>query len=137
MRLPQTIGLECARPGIVVRQRMFWPVFVFHSSGRFCPSATPDAFGPRNDGQLPVAFAGRDGGRAPAVLTKFRSGLGTDSPAGSQVLPSRMSCRTLHSSETTPIVTCLPSEVARYLPRPSQPPGAFANPASESSNSAP
>jgi hypothetical protein len=39
-RSPQTIGLECARPGMAVRHRMFSPVRVFQLSGRFCPSAT-------------------------------------------------------------------------------------------------
>src|SRR3954466_14420257 len=53
-RLPQTIGLECARPGIGVRQRTCSPLVPFHLSGRCWPSATPDALGPRNDGQLPL-----------------------------------------------------------------------------------
>src|SRR6185369_1682643 len=104
---------------------MFWPVLVFHSSGRFCPSATPDAFGPRNDGQLPTAFAGlgRTGGFSFAVLTKFRTGFGTDSPAGNHVLRSRIICRGRQSSEMRSNVMCLPSKVVRYFPGPSQPPG--------------
>jgi hypothetical protein len=54
---PQTIGLECPSPGIVVRHKMFVPVAGFHSSGRSCLSAMPDASGPRKDGQCPVPFA--------------------------------------------------------------------------------
>src|SRR6185436_21086783 len=51
---PDTIGLECARPGTVVFQKMFSPFAGFHVSGRFCFSLTPDASRPRNDGQSPV-----------------------------------------------------------------------------------
>ena len=68
IRCPQTTGLECASPGIGVRQRMFSPVLPFHRSGRFCRSATPEACGPRKEGQLPfeVFGSGRAGGRAAA-----------------------------------------------------------------------
>ena len=55
IRSPQTTGLECASPGMGVRHRMFSPVLPFQRSGRCCPSATPDACGPRKDGQLPLA----------------------------------------------------------------------------------
>src|SRR5690349_4329015 len=128
MRLPQTIGLEWARPGIGVCHRIFSPVLAFHWSGRFCPSAIPDAFGPRNDGHAPAALLAREGGRACAVLTKLRTGFATASPDGNHVLPSIIICRTLHSSATSAISTCLPSTLARYLPGPSQPPGALATP---------
>src|SRR5215213_9960341 len=116
---------------------MFSPVFAFHASGRFCPSTTPDAFGPRNDGQLPAAAAGfgRDGWRACEVRIKFRAGLLTASPAGDQVLRSRIIWRGRHSSATRSNVRRLPSPVIRYLPGPSQPPGP--PPAIESSISAP
>src|SRR5215217_2931188 len=110
IRFPQTTGLECARPGIAVRQRMFWPVFPFHSSGRFCPSATPDAFGPRNDGQLPLLPAiGRLGGLPLPLLTISRAGFVTISSAGRHVLRSRIICRGLQSSETRLKERCLPS----------------------------
>src|SRR5262245_37956780 len=46
-RSPQTMGLECARPGIAAVHRMFSPVATFHEAGRFWPSTAPDAFGPR------------------------------------------------------------------------------------------
>ena len=36
---------------------MFSPFAASQRSGRFCPSATPEARGPRNDGQLPAAGA--------------------------------------------------------------------------------
>src|SRR5690349_13958906 len=100
---------------------MFSPVLPLHWSGRFCPSAIPDAFGPRNDGQLPFAFAiGRAGGLPLPVLTISRGGRRTVSPTGRHVLPSSISCRTLQSSETRLNVTCLPSVSYRYLPGPSQ-----------------
>ena len=51
-RLPHTIGLECASPGIDVFQGMFTDVRESHTVGRDCTSATPDAFGPRNEGQF-------------------------------------------------------------------------------------
>ena len=75
---PQTIGLECASPGIGVRHRMFSPVAGFHVSGRFCLSLTPDASRPRNDGQSPgPGFAVRSGVFAvPAVRTMRRAGRG-------------------------------------------------------------
>jgi hypothetical protein len=34
IRSPQTIGLECARPGTGVFQRTFAPLTPFHESGR-------------------------------------------------------------------------------------------------------
>src|SRR5438270_10193444 len=51
----QTIGLECASPGMGCFQRMFVPCAGFQITGRFCSSATPDADGPRNEGQFTVA----------------------------------------------------------------------------------
>src|ERR1041384_8821086 len=50
--LPQTIGLECERPGIAVFQSTFCDFSKSQVTGGFVPSATPDAFGPRNDGQF-------------------------------------------------------------------------------------
>src|SRR6266851_846434 len=51
MRSPQTIGLDTATPASGVFQRMFSPVAALHFTGVGEPSATPDAAGPRNDGQ--------------------------------------------------------------------------------------
>jgi hypothetical protein len=62
---PQTTGLEWASPGIGVRHTMCSPFEPSHLSGSRCPSATPDACGPRNDGQLPAAGAAR--GKVPRV----------------------------------------------------------------------
>src|SRR5215212_9011797 len=84
----------------------------------------PDAFGPRNDGQLPFALAiGRAGGFPLPVLTISRGGRFTVSPAGSHMLRSMIICRTLHSSETRLNERRLPSVSYRYLPGLSQPPG--------------
>src|SRR5882724_5139974 len=49
---PQTTGHECASPGIGVFQRMFVPLVASQVVGVGLPSATPEAFGPRNDGQF-------------------------------------------------------------------------------------
>src|SRR5712692_7892784 len=54
-RSSQTIGLECASPGIGVFQTMRVPCAASQSTGSFCPSATPDADGPRNEGQFCAA----------------------------------------------------------------------------------
>src|SRR5713101_2780092 len=51
-RSPHTIGLETATPGTGVFQTTFSPVAAFHFTGVGVPSATPDADGPRNDGQF-------------------------------------------------------------------------------------
>jgi len=45
------MGLEWARPGIGVRQRMFVPVSIFHEVGRARLVSIPRAEGPRNCGQ--------------------------------------------------------------------------------------
>jgi hypothetical protein len=50
-RSPHTIGLETDRPSIGVFHKMFWPVGAFQVTGVGTPSATPEAFVPRNDGQ--------------------------------------------------------------------------------------
>ena len=52
----------------------------------------PEACGPRNDGQLPLAVAGfaREGGFAFEVVVILRGGLLTTVPAGSHVLPLRI-----------------------------------------------
>src|SRR5690242_5716451 len=97
----------------------------------------PDAFGPRNDGQLPLAALADRGGNALAVLSNFRTRLATASFAGSHALPSSTIRRSLHSSETSASMTRLPSTLTRYLPGASQPPGPFAIPSTISSISAP
>src|SRR6185503_9513246 len=51
-RSPHTIGLETATPATGVLHRTFSPVAAFHVAGVGAPSATPDAPGPRNDGQF-------------------------------------------------------------------------------------
>src|SRR5690242_4731846 len=50
--LPQTMGLACDKPGIEVFQSRFCDFSASQVVGGFVPSATPDAFGPRNDGQF-------------------------------------------------------------------------------------
>ena len=50
-RSPHTIGLETATPSTGVFHATFSPVVAFHLTAVGLPSATPDAFGPRNDGQ--------------------------------------------------------------------------------------
>src|ERR1044071_247496 len=50
--LSQMIGLECDRPGMLVFQRTFCDFSTSHVVGGFVPSATPEAFGPRNEGQF-------------------------------------------------------------------------------------
>src|SRR5436190_19982769 len=49
------IGLEWASPDILFFQRTFSLLTPSQCSGRFWPSATPDALGPRNCGHWPVA----------------------------------------------------------------------------------
>src|SRR6185436_11190881 len=49
---PQIIGLACDRPGMRVFQSTFCDFSMSQEVGGFVPSATPDAFGPRNDGQF-------------------------------------------------------------------------------------
>src|SRR5712691_10016482 len=51
-RSTHTIGLETATPGTGVFQRTFSPVVPFHFTAVGVPSATPEADGPRNDGQF-------------------------------------------------------------------------------------
>ena len=50
--LAQTTGLACERPGMGVFQRTFCVFSNSQVMGGFVPSATPDAFGPRNEGQF-------------------------------------------------------------------------------------
>src|SRR5688572_24818999 len=52
-----------------------------------------------------------------------RVGIAFISPAGDQLLRSRIIFRTLQSSEMRAKLTRLPSTPSRYLPGPSQPPG--------------
>ncbi len=117
-RSPQTTGLECASPGIGVRHNTFSPVFGSQRSGRFCPSATPDAFGPLKDGQLPFASAGRGsaGGRSGPERTIFRSGIGSASPSGRHVLALRIMRRGTQSSLTAVRAKCVRSMWNRYWP---------------------
>src|SRR6266850_8495144 len=51
-RSSHTTGLEWPSPGIGVLQRMLADFSASHEVGRGWPSATPEAFGPRNDGQF-------------------------------------------------------------------------------------
>src|ERR1700730_16952562 len=51
-RSPQMIGLDTATPGTGVFQRTFSPVAAFHFTAVGVPSETPEADGPRNDGQF-------------------------------------------------------------------------------------
>src|SRR6185436_14556930 len=51
-RSPQTTGLECPSPGTAVFQRMLVDFSASQLMGNAWPSAIPEAFGPRNDGQF-------------------------------------------------------------------------------------
>src|SRR5688572_14852475 len=51
-RSPQITGLEWARPGIGVFHRMLTAFSASQSVGKAAPSVTPEAFGPRNEGQF-------------------------------------------------------------------------------------
>src|SRR5262249_20161494 len=62
-RSPQTIGLDTATPATGVLQSTFSPLVTLHFTGIGEPSATPEAPGPRNDGQFcaeSVAAASHD-----------------------------------------------------------------------------
>src|SRR5262245_29186095 len=114
MRCPQTTGLECARPGIAARQRIFSPVLPSQRSGRFCRSATPAACAPRNDGQFAFVALGSGllGGRAPLVLDLkliWRAGMTFVSSAGDQALLLSIILRGTQSSAISSKLTCLPS----------------------------
>src|SRR5687768_8429578 len=50
--LPHTTGLACERPGTGVFQRTLNDFAASHETGRGRPSATPEALGPRNEGQF-------------------------------------------------------------------------------------
>ena len=50
-RSPAMIGEECAKPGTATLNRTPCPFGTSHWAGKFCPSATPDACGPRKEGQ--------------------------------------------------------------------------------------
>ena len=78
------MGLECASPGIGVRHRMFSPVVGLQRSGKCCPSALPEASGPRNDGHGPAELpAGANAFFAgPPVCTIVRTGGEETKPAG-------------------------------------------------------
>src|SRR3954471_15063233 len=99
-RSPQTIGLECARPGIDVRHRMLSPVVPFHRSGRCWPSATPAAAGPRNDGQLPSLDEGAGSACAGLLLVRtiFRADMARASLSATHVLSWRIMRRGSHPS---------------------------------------
>jgi hypothetical protein len=108
-RSPQTIGLECASPGIGVRQRTCSPVLGFQVSGSRIPSAIPAACAPRNDGQLPAGGAeGVAGGFAMAWTVMRRGGIAAVSVAGRHVLRSRIIRRGRQSSAMTANVTSPP-----------------------------
>src|SRR5687768_15056301 len=97
---------------------MLAPVLTSHASGRFCPSATPDASGPRNDGQLPLAGVAGGSGGADALrrATIRRSGFATTVPAGRQVLRSRIIRRGVQGSATIANVSTAFSCEKRYWP---------------------
>src|SRR5260221_14308540 len=104
------------------------PVLVFHVSGRFCPLATPDAAGPRKDGQLsdglPAAANGER--RADAVRTIRRPATDFASAAGRHVLWSSTVRRDAHGSATTSKRKCVPSRRTLYRPLALQLPGVSA-----------
>src|SRR5687767_4742767 len=50
--LPHTTGLACERPGTGVFHRTLSDFAASHVTGRGRPSATPEALGPRNEGQF-------------------------------------------------------------------------------------
>ena len=80
-----------ASPGMFVRHRMFSPFSAFQLSGNCCPSATPAACGPRNDGQLPERSPAR-GSRTAAsniVRVTVRGGTRFGSPGGAHRVLSR------------------------------------------------
>src|SRR6185503_13919986 len=98
-----------------VRQRMFSPDFTLHLSGRFCPSAIPDACAPRNDGQFPSDVFAFGALGAFAVVTKeiFLTGIVFGSSAGAHRLRSRIIRRTRQSSAITSKPTRLASSLTR------------------------
>src|SRR4029450_14103984 len=51
-RSPHTTGLETAIPGTVVFHSTLSPLATSHFNGVGCPSATPDALSPLNEGQF-------------------------------------------------------------------------------------
>ncbi len=59
------MGLETLKPSMGVAKRMFFFAAESHSSGIRCPSAMPEPFGPRKDGQgaAGLASAGQIGRR--------------------------------------------------------------------------
>src|SRR5688500_5550988 len=60
-RFPQTIGLECASPGMGVFHLILTPFSPSHVMGGFVPSAMPVLEGPRNDGHTSPAGGRRRG----------------------------------------------------------------------------
>ena len=106
-----------------VRQRVFSPFLASHWSGRFWPSTTPDACGPRNEGQLPleVVASWTTTGDAAAVRTMRRSGMASASLVGRQLLRSKIIRRGTQSSNTRSKLSREPSTWNRYRPGSSQP----------------
>src|SRR4029453_16663908 len=51
-RSPHTTGVETPIPGAGVFPSPFSPLATSHFNGVGCPSATPDALGPLNEGQF-------------------------------------------------------------------------------------
>ncbi len=78
IRSPQMIGLEWPRPGIGVFQSTLPPVSGSQAVGGFWPSATPDALGPRKDGQLNLSVACR-------VLFGEPPGVGSSADAAEEI----------------------------------------------------
>src|ERR1017187_3328987 len=58
IRSRHTMGLECARPGRAAVHWIWVPRAASHFTGRFWLSATPEAAGPRKEGQFCAAAAG-------------------------------------------------------------------------------
>ena len=57
IRLPQTIGLELAMPGIGVFHLMFLPLATSHSVTARCPSPLPPVASPRRRQVVPLRAA--------------------------------------------------------------------------------
>jgi hypothetical protein len=50
-RSPAITGEECASPGTFTLNKSPSPFTASHLAGRFIPTATPEAYAPRKDGQ--------------------------------------------------------------------------------------
>src|ERR1700681_3015801 len=125
-RSPHTIGLDTARPGTAVFHSTFSPVARFHVTGVGRPSPTPDAPGPRNDGQFwpetvtharthRAAAAARRMIYLPSTLVHVVASLGkptdvTFSPSrrNVSVAPGASTTRNVEASRGTKVTRCCP-----------------------------